>query len=260
MKYLILLTLFSINANAEMVKVAVIDSGYTKLPVPVSAKLCANGHADTTSGKIVKTETPPLDTSGNYHGTNIAHIINDSVPLEYADRFCIVVIKAWPPKANGPSALAIQHARKLGVKIINYSGGGKPKNKRETKEIKKALDAGIEFVAAAGNDGLTLGKAPSKKEKEKYTTFYPAMADSRVTVVGSVNNIGEISTFSNRSEIVDTYEKGEEIVGAGVSLTGTSQSTAIASGRILKFMIEKIMKEESKGVNDENLRYSSGRD
>lgn len=260
MKYLILLVLFSVKANAEMVKIAVIDSGFTKLSVPVSAKLCSNGHADTTLGKIIATEQPPIDSSGSYHGTNIAHIISESIPLEYVDRFCIVVIRAWPPKANGPSALAIKHARKLGVKIINYSGGGKPKSKRETREIEKALDAGIEFVAAAGNNGLTLGEAPSKKEKEKYTTFYPAMADPRVTVVGSVNNIGEISTFSNRSDIVDVYEKGEEISGAGISLTGTSQATAVASGRILKFMIEKIMKEESKGANDENLRYSSGRD
>lgn len=225
-----------------LIKVAIIDVGFDSKRAP-EVPLCKSGHAYVQN--TVKTmNTPPQDSKySDFHGTNVASIIAQSVGSAYKKEYCVIIIKYDEANASGKtSAMAIRHAISQGVDFINYSGGGYIKDADEDLAVKEAFGAGITFVAAAGNRGLELGKSAS---------YYPAMSHSYVTVVGSTKS-GERRTDSNYGDIVDVWEEGTNVYGGGVSLSGTSQATAKVTGKFLRIMIQTRMgemKNESSGCD-----------
>lgn len=211
------------------IKIAVIDTGYSKPLLTGSVPLCEDGHADTSSGKIELLSEPPRDNNG--HGTNVAHIISS---FAAEAKHCLIVIRFYSNSQYHQDAthLAIKVAVDMGANIINVSAGGYSEIPSETREVRRALSKGIIFVAAAGNEGVEM--------KEGGTKFYPALADSRVIVVGSLKKDRKtILSSSNRGEAVDVWEVGEKVSGGGRALTGTSQATAIVTGKITREIANK---------------------
>lgn len=96
------------------------------------------------------------------------------------------------------------------------------------------------FVVAAGN-GESDWVGDSLDEKESYSLTTPATIDlPNVVVIGSSNGTTR-SAFSNYGETIDFYESGEKRSAAipcethkELSLTGTSQATAVYLNKILK--------------------------
>jgi len=237
-----LLLICTSRAYAEMVKIAVIDTGIDAMGA--EAPLCRESKDFTGSGLA--------DHHG--HGSHISDIINQQVTgkirVDYRPtskiktyKYCQLIIKFYeerfpPRKADNTaelSAESILFAIENKVKIINYSGGGSEYSRPEYLAVKKALDAGIIFVAAAGNYGEDLQVHP----------FYPAAYDRRIVVVGnsvkSPNFVNRHST-SNFGFIVDFWDLGTNIIaktmgGKIVPMTGTSQATAARSGKILKSIL-----------------------
>lgn len=235
-KHIILLTIFSIGyffynaAQAAPIKIAVIDTGFDfkaewaqydlrakKLKRP---KLCASGHKDFTGSSL-------QDNHG--HGTHIAGLIAKYAKGDY----CLIILKVFEPAdeyntATFNTVQAINYALSQKVDIINYSGGGGSGNTREKLAVLRALNQGIIFVAAAGNKGENLDT----------NTYYPAMHDPRIIVVGNgkSRNIRHIS--SNYNGPIDIYAEGlnsYSILPKGKYgyMTGTSQSTAVVTGKIV---------------------------
>lgn len=224
---IVLFLTFIINsAFAKTIRVAVIDSGlnmtYPKL------KLCKTGHANFTKNH---------DNNMSFkHGANISNIINDiAKDMDY----CQIIIKALDSKSGtNESIKAFEHAFKLKVDIINYSGGGKGFNFSESHIVKKILNSGIYFVTAAGNNGEDLGNN---------CNFYPACYDKRIIVVG--NKTVKRKTSSNYGSIVDYYRDGTNVLAGGYRMTGSSQSTAIITGEIIKNNLRKIQSETEQAIN-----------
>lgn len=227
-----LFTGFSSCAEAKL-RVAVIDSGfgsmdqidYTSGKFKNSQKLCEEGHRDFTGHKLVN--SVPVDGSSVKHGTNIVGVIdqNSATP-----DFCVIVIKYYHEGISGEAAVrasvrSIRYANEMGADVINYSGGGTEPNEEEKVEVKKFLDRGGVFVAAAGNNHNQIGS--------KYNTYYPAMYDPRIIVVGNKTAKGNRSPSSNYGPPVNHWEVGENIEGYGIKLTGTSQATAVTTGKML---------------------------
>ena len=225
MKKLLLLILIPLSVQAKTIKVAVIDTGfdfrgtwkYSKLAKP---KLCKDGHYD-----FVYNNKNPIDSHG--HGTHIAGIIaqtNESVD------YCLIILKFYNASrfySNNLNNLikAYGKAIELRVDVINISGGGTEYSIEECKIIKKALDAKIKVIAAAGNEYREL-------TKQKY---YPAMCDDRVIKVLNVDYSGKLTSSSNRDstrKIPNVVRAlGENIISFTLynslgSLSGTSQATA----------------------------------
>jgi hypothetical protein len=119
---------------------------------------------------------------------------------------------------------ALKEANNLGVQYINYSGGGADPSDDERREVLKFLNHGGIFVAAAGNDGKLLGKE---------LTYYPAMYDPRIVVVGGKDEQGNCMSYSNYGPFVNRWEIGVNVVGYGISMSGTSQATAVATGKLV---------------------------
>lgn len=213
----------------QPVKIAVIDTGFGYEQRGREAKLCVGGHQDFSGVGIlynVNGTTVPADTLG--HGTNIVGIIESFAKKAHIN-YCIVILKYYRNDGFGSGNLkatieALKVANQLGVKYINYSGSGADPSDEERAEIIKFLNNGGTFVAAAGNDSHLLGKE---------STYYPAMYDPRIVVVGSTDKNGAHLSSSNYGPLVNRWEVGMGVIGYGLSMSGTSQATAVATGKIV---------------------------
>lgn len=245
------LVLANSKLESKQIKVAVIDTGIDTSLLS-KGPFCKEGHKDFTGTGI-------QDTHG--HGTHVAGLIEqyaknivldeiaDSATLNSIKKnFCIIVIKFYDPndQVNSlkNSIRSIQWAIDQNVDIINYSGGGNESSPQEKSVVIKALNKGIKFVAAAGNNRSNI-------DEKKY---YPAMYDSRITIVGnlvksivrlpSATKDENVAPTSNWGMSVNAWEMGTRVLsrlpnGTFGYMTGTSQACAIKTGKIVREMLLK---------------------
>lgn len=235
---IISLLLVSTVGSAKQIVVAVIDTGISSY-YKNKKFLCKEGHKDFTG-------TGLNDTHG--HGTHISGLIHQevmnlhilyqpdisSVINSVDPNYCQLIIKFYDSGSNSINSEinAVNYAIEKKVDIINISAGGFDIDSLEKAAIKRALDAGIIIVAAAGNEGVSLEKRP----------YYPASYDSRIIVVGSLISANKRSKFSNYSTKVNSWEIGTNLISFGIdgkakSMSGTSQATAVKSGKIVRKML-----------------------
>jgi subtilisin family serine protease len=236
------LFLLAFPALAQVKKpivIAVIDTGLSE-EYMAKPYICKFGHKDFSG-------TGLNDRHG--HGTHISGLIQQSAisgnvvsaselnkTLDTKANYCQVILKYYDPTAKFNNNLkneidALQYAINIKVDMINFSGGGEEFSKEEQVLIKKALDMGIKIVVAAGNEKSDITKKP----------FYPACDDPRLTIVGNMGRNKQRLPSSNYGDKVNTWEVGEDVYsslphGSGV-MTGTSQSTAIKSGKMIHEML-----------------------
>jgi len=196
------------------IKIGIIDSGLNVNHADLNKELivdaynCINGSSDVT------------DNVG--HGTHVAGIIaaqvdNGIYTAGIAPDAYICPIKVTDTSSFSISALypAIKKAIELECDILNMSLGGKLTNSDAIAEmnswIKKAQNAGIIIVAAAGNYAGT-------------ELCYPAACEN-VIGVGGVDSYGNLYTNSQRNTSVYVSAPGVSIL----SLSRTN-GTAYKSG------------------------------
>lgn len=224
----------------KKVMIAVIDTGLAS-ELMNKSWVCPEGHKDFTGKGLV-------DNHG--HGTHISGIVDqyakdfifmknkktpsdiDKIEIDY----CQIIIKYSDPTAYGGDSLyntikSFRWAIDQHVDIINYSGGGTEPNSKEKALIKEALDKGIKVVAAAGNERSDID----------LSKYYPAMYDKRIIIVGNLVSLNSrtIASSSNFGKSVNTWEIGTDIFsrlprGTFGYMTGTSQATAIKSGKLVR--------------------------
>ncbi len=214
------------------IKIAVLDTGFGFKGLGHSARLCKYGHKDFSNASIFDssydTVVPvPKDTHG--HGTNVAGVI-DSYASKSNTNYCLVIIKYWSYSQTNEENLrasikAYEYASNIGANFVNYSGGGPFFNEKEYKAVEKYLDRGGTFIAAAGNENSDIDDLDA--------AYYPAKYDNRIIIVGNMSKNGVRSSKSNYGNSVNLWEIGENVEAYGIVLTGTSQSAAVATGKIV---------------------------
>lgn len=234
----ILLTFFwSPKVLSGTLTVAVIDTGIGKH----EQKLCKQGHKSF----LGLFDNPLKDEHG--HGSHVAGLINRNA--EYQGDYCLVSLKYYSDKATGTENLinmkaAIRYAININVKAINISGGGIQADQEEMELIKEALDKKIKVVVAAGNE---------KSDLDKNCNYFPACYDPRIIIVGndevrfnknSQSFVKRRNPSSNYGYRVSRWEMGTDVAssngtGGETLMTGTSQATGIATGKIIKEMLRK---------------------
>lgn len=181
-------------ADTPAIQVAVIDSGVC-LDHPDMQGAYSDFQWD-----YVQNDAVPQDELG--HGCGVAGVIasqnNDIGTIGVAPFAKIMPLRVLGANGIGTYsniAQAIVDATNQGAQIINLSLGGYNDSNLLKSAINYALANDVYVVAATGNDG---GSQP----------LYPANY-AGVIAVGSVNEAGNISTFSNRGE--DTLAPGEVV-------------------------------------------------
>lgn len=215
-------TLYTLPFKDARIPVAVIDTGIDFTNSKVTPYLCNSGHVDFTGEGL-------YDYKG--HGTNVAWQIIKSFNSK---KYCILVIKYFPRSQFDFNNLkyelkGLEYAISLKSALINFSGGGKSFSEEEKDLISKALKMGTKVVVAAGNHSTDLDKG---------CNFYPACLyknKKNFHVVGALNKNNVKLSYSNYGSVITDWERGEDVAGPrGDYLTGTSQATAIISGKLLK--------------------------
>lgn len=219
------------------IRIAVIDTGFGFNDQGHDAKLCRYGHKDFSidrqfSGSYATKVPLPLDVHG--HGTNIVGIIESYLKPAHIN-YCIVVIKYYSESQTGKQNLtaeidAFKYAANLKVDYINYSGGGPEQSKPEKAAVTRFLKNGGKLIAAAGNGNeFGVGVDIDTPGNE----YYPAKYDNRIIVVGNTCQDGVRCNSSNYGKSVTRWEVGEKVSAYGITMTGTSQATAVATGKIV---------------------------
>jgi hypothetical protein len=120
---------------------------------------------------------------------------------------------------------AFEYAAEKKFDYINYSSGGVDPSEKERIAVERYLNHGGKLISAAGNEGKNLDMPGNQ--------YYPAMYDKRIIVVGMLDVNGIQYEYSNYGKVVNRWEIGQELIGYGVKMSGTSQSTAVATGKIV---------------------------
>ena len=210
----------------KMLHVAVIDTGLDLNDSRLKDKLCKTGHKDFTGEGLV-------DLNG--HGTHIVGLIE-----RYAEsaNYCLVIYKYFATGSNAKynakhEVDAIAEAVKNHVDVVNISSGGPEFIKREYDLIR--FHPRTTFVVAAGNKGHDL---------DRDCNYYPAcyLLDNE-KIVGNITETGEMVPSSNYGRMLSATEIGDNVLSTAPNgemkhITGTSQATAIATGKLIKEMLD----------------------
>lgn len=141
---------------------------------------------------------------------------------------------------DGTIADAINYAVANGARVINLSLGGDPPLNVVRTAVRNAVNAGVVVVVSAGNDG--------NPDIDPFGAGLDAVGDGGVIVVGSVDENGVISDFSNRAgsqpdhylaargeSVCCTYQDGSVFVdsdGFVYLISGTSFSAPQVAGAV----------------------------
>jgi len=220
----------------KVITIGVIDSGFGVPGMTSDVNLCKYGHKNFTESNSFHgfgTATPvPLDTIG--HGTNIVGLIDEEAK-KGGSNFCIVVIKYFHDHRKSYFMTdALKYARDIKLDVVNISAGGYGQIAEEHLYVEQMINQGTVIVAAAGNEGRYLGPlTPSSRR------YYPASYDDRIIVVGNGNSENDRSVYSNWGPFVKFWENGMDRTALGITLSGTSQSTAVFTGKFVAKMLRR---------------------
>ncbi|MGZ3774033.1 MAG: S8 family peptidase [Bdellovibrio sp.] len=161
------------------------------------------------------------------HGTAVADIATRNI-----EALIIPVRTSNQPSQDGA---AVEYLAKKNVRLVNISQG--TADKPEWRSLKSAMLKHPEmlFIVSSGNTKQNIDEDP----------FYPASFDiPNMLVVASVNNKGELSSFSNYgSKHVHFAAVGENVTaalagGGQWSVNGTSFAAPVVTNIAAQFLIE----------------------
>ena len=211
----------------------------------------ANGYIDDIHGiDVVNSDSDPMDDNG--HGTFVSGIIaakgNNGVGVAgVAWNAKVVSCKYLDASGSGSSSnaiLCLNYFRDLklnhgvNIKLSNNSYGGSAYSSAFYSAISAQRDAGILFVASAGNDGTD----------NDVTPHYPGSYDlDNIITVAAIDKYGALSSFSNYGlTTVDVAAPGSAIGSTWLdndyyfNRSGTSYAAPYVSGMLVLYASDRL--------------------
>ncbi|MCG0283914.1 S8 family peptidase [Streptomyces sp. PSAA01] len=159
---------------------------------------------------------------GNGHGTHVAGTIAGA-EHGVAKKAKVVAVRVLDDQGSGTTEQVVagidwvtEHHE--GPSVANMSLGGTPDEALDAA-VQKAIDSGVTFAVAAGNESSDASQSSPARVKDAIT-------------VASSNDQDEQSDFSNYGDVVDIYAPGSDITsdwntddGATNTISGTSMAT-----------------------------------
>ncbi len=175
-------------------------------------------------GDYLLPDNDPMDEFGSGHGTPIAGIIaatqNNNLGISgLAPGLKVMNLRAGTASGfleEDDVAEAIVYAVQNGCKVVNMSFGDVAQSYLIRDAIQYGEANGVVFVSSSGNAGNA-------------TLNYPAAYDAPISV-GSINNSGQLSSFSSYGSKLDLVAPGSEILATENDDTyGTHNGTSFAA-------------------------------
>ena len=249
------------KTDASSVYIGIIDEGYMYTHEDLAGnagknpgEIASNGIDDDNNGYVDDVYGWDFDGNNNTvfdgtdddHGTHVAGTIGGTGGNGIGVAGVVWKVKLLSGKflgsRGGTTANAIKavdyftNLKAKGINIVatNNSWGGGGFSQALQDAIKRAEDADILFIAAAGNDGANIETSTS------YPSGYP---NSNIIAVASITNTGALSSFSNYaatkvdigapgSGIYSTLPggRGRTVTSSYGSYSGTSMATPHVAG------------------------------
>ncbi len=238
------------------VLVAVIDTGIRYSHQDLRSQMWANpgeiagngidddgdGYVDNVYGiDVINGDGDPMDDHG--HGTHCAGTIGASANDGYAHvgvawEVRLMACKFLSAQGSGYTSGAVEcidFAVAKGAKILSNSWGGGGFSQSLYDSIERAENAGVLFVAAAGNSGLDTDRSPQ----------YPSAYDhDNIIAVAAIDRTGGLASWSNYgATTVDLGAPGVDIFSTVADsdssyayYSGTSMATPHVAG-VLALML-----------------------
>ena len=242
------LAAWDIIHDAPNVIVAVVDTGVNLTHQDLAPNLWVNpsptsagdlNGANFVGGRGSMVSGDPTDDNG--HGSHVAGIIgaagNNGVAVSgVAWKVKLMAVKVFPQTGGGSDTdivAGINYAIAHGAQIINASygdTGGGSFSQSQLTAVTAAHDAGVLFVAAAGNESANLD----------ISRHYPASFSlDNIVTVGSMTRSETLATSSNFGSTVDLLAPGELVLSLGytnstgtATLSGTSMAAPHVTGAL----------------------------
>lgn len=247
---------------ASNIVVAVLDTGVRYTHEDLAANMWTNPADGSYGWNAVANNNDPADDGINGgHGTQVAGVLgavgnNGKGAVGVAWRVRIMACKCLNSAGAGSDSdliTCINFARTNGAKIINASLGGTNFSAAVSNAIVSARDAGIVFVAAAGNGNPQTAGAGTDLD---LNPFYPAcyQIDNIVSVAYTTqaDTLGQFSNYGAQS--VSLAAPGDQIysttsasdssysssfyIGLHVYGTGTSYAAPYVAGACALLMAQ----------------------
>ncbi|MBM3459306.1 MAG: hypothetical protein FJX77_12325, partial [Armatimonadetes bacterium] len=226
---------WDLTTGSPSIIVAVIDTGVDHTHPDLRDNILRDAGGAVVGFDFANNDADPRDD--NDHGTHVAGIVgavgnNATGVTGVCQRVRLMPLKFLDAGGGGEISDAIRcidFARMNGARIMNNSWGGGSPSALLQEAVRRARDAGILFVAAAGNDGANNDVVES----------VPANLNailSNVLSVGATTRDDSLASFSNfGARSVDLAAPGDEILSTTPGNTysvfsGTSMSTPLVSG------------------------------
>lgn len=195
-----------------------------------------NGIIDDVHGYNAYSGTgDPKDPIG--HGTHVAGIIgavgnNQKGTVGVAWKVKLMACRFMDRFGEGATSdaiLSIDYARRKGAQIINASWGGSGFSLALRNAIRRARDAGIVFVVAAGNEAIDLDREPSYPAGYSIDNVVAVAATTRNDVLADYSNSGvkTVLLAAPGSDIYSTWHSSDRSYSTE---TGTSMATPFVAG------------------------------
>ncbi len=212
-----------------------------------------NGYVDDFRGwDFLNEDNDPFDD--NQHGTHVAGIIgavgnNNRGVVGINWHVSLVGLKFLSANGSGSTSDAVEailYAVDMGIPILSNSWGGGGSSQALADAIETANQAGILFVAAAGNESKDTDTNPN------YPSNYPS---ENVISVASSTDRDQLSSFSNFGRTtVDLAAPGSNILstipnGIYASFSGTSMATPYVSG------VAALLRAQFPNIDHLSLKY-----
>ncbi|WP_120716079.1 S8 family peptidase [Tsuneonella amylolytica] len=249
-------TAWSASATGAGVKIAVIDTGIDT-DNPEFAGRIDSGSADVAGNGTFE--------ASDDHGTQVALVAaaarNNTGVVGIAYNASIVALRADSPGSCASKddcvftdtniARGIDRAVAAGATVINLSLGGDAPSRGLLDSVTKASAAGVVLVVSAGNEGDGSDPDIDPNTPNPFAIAVRTAGGANVIIVGSVNEQGQFSAFSNKAgsqanyylsalgeRVCCVYENGvlkqtSDSSGTFVTLvSGTSFSAPQVSGAV----------------------------
>lgn len=239
---------WKISKGDRAIKIAVIDTGVDYNHEDLKANIMVNeaelngvpgvdddgnGYIDDTYGyDFANMDNDPMD--GHGHGTHCAGVIG-AVHNKIGIAGVMAKVQILPIqflKASGGGTLegalkSIDYAIKRGVDIMSNSWGGRGQSQALEEAIAVAENAGILFVAAAGNEN---------SDNDKVAVLPASIRLDNIVSVGAMDGKGKKASFSNYGkQTVHVFAPGVGIYSTVAKnkykkMSGTSMACPHVSG------------------------------
>ena len=254
---------WNLKTGSSSIVVAVIDTGVDYTHPDLSAnrwvntgEIPSNGLDDDGDGYVddvygydfVNSDANPMDDEG--HGTHVSGTIgavgnNNLGVAGVCWTVKIMAVKAFNASGSGYLSdiiLAIQYAKAKGARVINASWGGYSYSQGLYDAIAAARDAGVLFVASAGNDSIDNDNPPGYSPSYGIPNYPSSYNLSNIISVLATTDTDQMADFSNYGlTSVDLGAPGLSILstipGGGYGYkSGTSMAAPHVAGACALFL------------------------